>query len=70
MSNLPLRTSDLCVNDGAWGWVGHLPTDKGKEPAADALLYHHNTQLGSMTSREGPLKWTLQHCLTFAFLFR
>ncbi len=50
-NNVPLRTGDLRVNNGAWGRVGHFATDVGKEPAADPLLHHHHTQLGPMTSR-------------------
>lgn len=51
LRHVPLWTSDLWVNDGAWGRVGHLAIDVGKEPAADALLYHHHTQLGPMMSK-------------------
>lgn len=42
---VPLWTGDLRVNDGSWGRVGHLAIDVGEEPAADALLHHHHTQL-------------------------
>lgn len=45
-SHSPLWSSDLGVDDGAGRRVGHLPTDAGEEPAADALLHHHHAQFG------------------------
>ena len=49
--NIPLRTGDLCVDDGAGGRVVYFAIKVGEEPAADALLHHHHTQLGPVGNR-------------------